>query len=647
MFFFFPMLKKYLRIHGDNIVECERSLSMIYEAIGGHLELLDCPVYIPKYRIKKEDLELTIELLSGHGRWGVNIGDELKNNGGILREGADSYISEVHNGTETFLIAIEYCSALPAGNNAWQRNGRALSSVLAGIPYLYMAELGGVELDSQRQVKAPRYPNPIVPFSYLCTTLDYRRICAPVYRPHPSISSELYNKFSNVFGYNDCLEIIRRILHGQSYEDVIFKLTYKTLKLVEILSTDKRGNNLLAPNQWSEFLRSDDRANWIHTHAVLEWKKKTASKVVSTPQFKKLLPSVVGMKLETIGAADIPICLIPKDKIKEFNAILNRVYPQLGIQLPNDKPISLIWITGYKPKGDDSRPDRGLCPLAKMVMGNSCRYMSIVYGPAKPLTWTILQRGIGALAESNGLWQSIYKICDFVLVDSSTKKNPEFIRIETSENSPSEMLEIEYHAIGEIQFSEHDTDTAIHQILVRSELHECLCNPPGGDWSGISYFRAPNIYRWTSLPRVSEIGGKRPDHVFQWERETESLFISIESKGFGCDLENEIGDKLEAYLQDLFSLVPTSIKTPSKDWRLYNSTANLGIYSVVSVGAFIYKNDEELSTHMQRGHLDAIMAFDFQTKTILHLLTNQRGKIIERFIKEASKSLRGFEVKIH
>lgn len=641
------MSNKFLRIHGDNIVECERSLQMIHEAIGGQIELLENPIYIPKYRILNDDLDLTIELLSGHGRWGVNIGEELKKNGGILREGADSYISEVKSNNETFLIAIEYCSALPAGNNAWQRNGRALSSVLAGVPYLYMAELGGVELDSLRQVKATRYPNPIVPFSYLCTTKNYSKICAPIYRPHPSISEELYKKFSSIFGYNECLEILRRILYNKPYSDVTERLIDKTIKLIELLSSDKKGKTLLPSNMWKHFLDSQNKANWIHSNARLEWKKKMASKVVTTPQIKDLLPAVVSMKLETIGTADIPICIIPKDKIKEFNSILNKVYPSMKINLPIDKPICLIWITGYKPKGDDSRPDRGLCPLAKMVMGDSCRYMSIIYGPAKPLTWSVLKGGLKELAESNGLWQSIYKICDFVLIDSITKKGTEFITNKQPETKTSEKLEIKYNKLSEIQFSEHDTDTAIHQLLTRTELEECLCNPPGGDWSGINFYKSPHIYRWTSLPRVSDIGGKRPDHVFQKEDGKESLFISIESKGAGADLEDKIGKNLVAYLQDLFSLVPTSIKTPKLDWRLYNNQAKLGKYKIISVGAFIYKNDTELSYHMSRGNLDCIMAFDFHDTTTLHLLCNNKSKDIESLVNEATKNVSRIKVKIH
>lgn len=89
------MNKRHIRIHGDNIVECERTLTMIKEAIGGELRLVECPIYMPVYEILTSDALLKVELLSGHNRWGINIGDNLKRNGGILREGADSYICEV------------------------------------------------------------------------------------------------------------------------------------------------------------------------------------------------------------------------------------------------------------------------------------------------------------------------------------------------------------------------------------------------------------------------------------------------------------------------------------------------------------------------------------------------------------------------
>lgn len=641
------MTDRHLRIHGDNIVECERTLNMIHNAFGGELTLTDCPVYKPVYSLLTDEHAFNIELLPGHGRWGVNIGDLLLKNGGILREGADSYISEIKGETESILLAIEYCSALPAGNNAWQRNGRALSSVMAGVPYLYMTELGGVELDGARKVKAPRYPNPLVPFSYISTSRSHAHLCMPVYGPHPSISDELYDKFESVFGLTDALSIIKGILTSQGTLGDMQNLERKTLKLIEILTEGKRSHRTLRETQWQHLLQSGDRANWIIDNAGLTWRKKMSTKVNAPDRIKRLIHTADDMKLETIGASDIPVCLIARDRIGEFENILHDIYPDTFIDLPRDKPLAVVWITGYKPKGDDSRPDRGLCPLTRMVMGTSCRVLGIVYGPAKPLTWKIMEHGVDALARNNGLWQSIHNICDGVLIDSVTKPRPEYISIPHDDDGSSDRLIIPYMPKTDIEHSEHDIDTAIHQILTRGGLAECLCNPPGGDWSGINFLRHGDIYRWTSLPRVSSVGGKRPDHVFQQEMNGGSLFISIESKGNGNDLEDGIGAGLTAYLQDLFSTVPTAIKKNGGEWRLHNEVSDLGQYSIISAGAFIYKNEEELYRHMKRGQLDCTMALEFKNPSVLHLLSNKRGRTLESIVKQAAKRISGLEVEIH
>lgn len=641
------MNDKHIRIHGDNIVECERSLNMIYEAIGGIMTLLESPIFHPIYLIETDDYRFRIELLSGHSRWGINIGSYLIENGGVLREGADSYISEVKGNTEKVLLAVEYCSALPAGNNAWQRNGRALSSVLAGVPYLFMAELGGVELNAFREVISPRNPNPLVPFSYLTTTQDYCVPCVPVYCPHPSISEELFQKFESVFGYKDGLKVIRGLLNEDEISESIEILIGKSLRLSKLLSEKKKETVSLKGAEWEPYLKADNRAEWIINNSDLVWSKKISQKVKAPERILSLLLQTKALSLNTIGASDLPICLIPVERIGELEKILITIYPNTIIELPKDKPLAVVWITGYKPKGDDSRPDRGLCPLAKMVMGDSCRMIAIVYGPAKPQTWKSLERGLDFLASNNGLWQSIYRLCDGVFIDCVTKNAPEYIPVKQSNFIAHPKLIIPYYANYELDYSEHDVDTAIHQILMKSGLRECLCNPPGGDWSGISYYHKGEIYRWTSLPRVSDIGGKRPDHVFQKEYGNRNLFLSIESKGKGSDLEDKIGVKLTAYLHDLFSMVPTSVKRENAQWRLYNKRLEVVDYEILSVGAFVYKNDKELNTHIERGQLDCVMAFEFKSTSILHILSNEGGRIIEKIVKKALGRIGGIEIKIH
>lgn len=362
------MATRHIRIHGDNIIECERSLSLLSEALKMDPRYLDdsC-TFMPKYMLG----DIQVDLLSGHGRWGVDIADVLAKHGGVLRENADSYFTEVKDGVETILFALEYCSALPAGNNAWQRNGRAFSSVLAGVPYLYLAEIGGVELDEERQVKAPRFPNPVVPFSYLMTSKRLDGFCLPVYSAHPSITDTLYKKYREVFGMNECFQIIEALINGKDYSAIVNALTEKALKMVELLANSRRTKDTLRGNEWDGLLKSRNSVRWLQSNFdSMVWKKKTANKVKTTASYKGLLEKVLSYKCLTVGVKDLPICIIPEDSRIDFITYLKTSYPTLHFSFNRNKPIAIVWITGFKPRGDDSRPDRGLSPLAKMILGN-------------------------------------------------------------------------------------------------------------------------------------------------------------------------------------------------------------------------------------------------------------------------------------
>ena len=203
-----------------------------------------------------------------------------------------------------------------------------------------------------------------------------------------------------------------------------------------------------------------------------------------------------------------------------------------------------------------------------------------------------------------------------------------------------------------IVFSEHDTDSAIHQIFSRKEefgVYESLCNPPGGDWSGISYFEnSTNEYRWTSLPRVSAVGGKRPDHIIQLTGNTKNIFLSIESKQKGKDLEDNIGINLKTYINDLFHNPPTAYKTATRDWRFFDKdTLKIKQYSIVSIGAFIYTNETDLQTQLERGKLDVVFAFEFGKETVLHIFSNVSGDFIKKLMKQISVSMKGIKIHIH
>ena len=212
------MLQKF-RIHGDNILECEKALKLIILA----LEVQDKDViflgeaaYVPAYKITKDSQVFEIKLFPGYDRWGISLKQYLVDSGAVLREATDTIVTKLieKDGKlyEQPVLSLEFCGALPAGNNAWQRCGRALASAYAKIPYLYFAEIGGVELDSARQIKASRFPNPLVPFSYLTLGEVEKTIAIPVFMGSASLDNTLRQKFEKYFGIKEAAILIRNIL---------------------------------------------------------------------------------------------------------------------------------------------------------------------------------------------------------------------------------------------------------------------------------------------------------------------------------------------------------------------------------------------------------------------------------------------------
>ena len=642
---------KYLRIHGDNIVECERTLEIIKEAYKGKLTLLKSPLYKPKYLLTFSDGAFVIELLSGHDRWGVDVVAIIQNQGGILHEGADSYVTELNGNVETVLFELEYCSALPAGNNAWQRSGRALSAALAGVPYLYYTELGGVELDEDRNVKAPRFPNPVVPFSYVSTSKRYRCCCVPVYKTHPAITQQLFAHYQNALGEEQGREIIKGIINKEDYSASLTTLINKDLALVKLLANGRRTTDTLRGVQWDQLLSSDKPDEWLANNtATLIWQKKSADKVLVSNTFKQLIASVIGYSCRTIGGRDLPICIVPINKIPTLETKIHALYPNLNISLDRTKPLAIVWITGFKPRGDDSRPDRGLVPLARMTLGGQANMMCVVSGPAKRSTWNKLNVSLNELCADNGLWLAVFNLCNYVLIDSATIAQPKFFN--NSINIQRSITPVTFTKAGNPSaFTEDDTDCAIHQIFAHKNnlgILEGMCNPPGGDWSGISCVDKKGEYRWTSLPRVSQIGGKRPDHVIQIALQSCNVFFSIESKGAGRDLENGIGTKLTDYLRDLFSTLPTAQRKVGTEWRsMGNDLPVLDPYRIVSIGAFMYSNASELEVHRVRGHLDAILAFQLGQTSTVHVVDRTNDKIVEKVLKQAEQAMTGFVIQVH
>ena len=112
----------HLRIHGDNIVECDRCLLLIAEAFSAVSKLLPSDPFRPAFEIVQGGRTLFgVDLIPGHGRWQVNLQQMLRAHGAPVREATDVLITRLSDDgkTELILAALEFCSALPAGNNAW------------------------------------------------------------------------------------------------------------------------------------------------------------------------------------------------------------------------------------------------------------------------------------------------------------------------------------------------------------------------------------------------------------------------------------------------------------------------------------------------------------------------------------------------
>ena len=640
-----------LRIHGDNIIECERTLKMLAEAYNSKLELLNSPVYLPKYSFKTMNCLFTIELLSGHGRWSdIDLGDIIYKAGGHLRESADSYLTEIIGDKEIVILGIEYCSALPAGNNAWQRNGRALSSVLANVPYLYCAEIGGIELDENRNPKAPRFPNPVVPFSYVSISQDTDSICYPVYQVHPTITQDNLKKYNSVLGYYDGLELIRGILEKEDISNIVKSIKDKAEKMVFILSEDRKKSDTLKGEEWKELLASPNRTSWLAKHYQEVWQKKTSDKVIVSDSIKVLMASMKQISVIPVAGKDLPLCIVPKHKVSLLKKVFQKIYKGINVSLDSKKDLALVWITGFKPKGDDSRPDRGLSPLCRMILGKDTNIMAIVYGPGPHKTWEKLINSPDELCKSNGLFESIFSCCNYMFVDSITCEKPIFMRLALKLNKNTDTIQFPFIPQPEVKFFEHDIDCAIHQILSSHKelgVFESFCNPPGGDWSGVTIHKNSKEYMWTSLPRVSKTN-KRPDHIFQIERNGKTHFVSIESKGYGKDLEKNIGNRLKEYIQELFSSEPSAYKYNTQSgWKFFNGSIGKIKSTMVSVGAFLYKNEYELASNLHRGNLDAVFAFEFGDITILHFLASTKGKILLTYLKKIALEQSRLIIKIH
>jgi len=142
-------------------------LLLLQVALGVEKRQVTGSLPAPAIVLTKGQEVFVFQCFPAFGRWESDVQRTLRERGAVLREAADVVLTRWNESHEIPLLAVEFCSALPAGNQAWQRSGRAYSIPKACIPYIFVTELGGFELDRNRERKAARLPNPAVPYSFV------------------------------------------------------------------------------------------------------------------------------------------------------------------------------------------------------------------------------------------------------------------------------------------------------------------------------------------------------------------------------------------------------------------------------------------------------------------------------------------------
>ncbi|MBI2985083.1 MAG: hypothetical protein HYY50_05700 [Candidatus Kerfeldbacteria bacterium] len=661
-----PQVRK-LRIHGDNILECEHALELLSSSLNNkspEIKLVASPPYAPEYELQTDSGGIIrVKLFPGYGRWEFKLEKYLVSRGASLREATDALITElVSDKDKSFekpLLALEFSGALPAGNNAWQRSGRALALAGSHVPFLYFAEIGGVELDSARRIKAPRFPNPLVPFSYLAAGQEEGTICMPIYAPSPSIDLKNLELFKKCFGNIDALVLTRAIIldDKKGAESVTKVIREKAKEVVRILAEQRKKKDILTPIEWVQLLERKtglEKAKWLINRSM-NWRKKTGIKGL-TPSFKKLILATQKIGASALGSVDMPMCILDEAKRTDFAKKVGLIYKNkvssdfLTWLAQNNKPLAIVWVAGFKPRGDDSRPDRGLTPLVRMILGqDEVDMLTVIYGPAKPSTWKKLRDDMFSLSRDNGLWEAILHLSNGVIADSPTNKLG-IVGFKIPKRAFEANNEPLVAALDLPVFGEHDIDSVIHSLFSLAEeqgIFEAMCNPPGGDWSGVNIFDFESRirYRWTSLPRVSGPTTKRPDHLVQLN--ALDLLLTIESKESSRTLEKNIGPRLIKYVKTLISIAPNSFRISLGDpWRPFETEYTKKFSSYISGAAIKYKDENDLRETLKTSQTDIVFGVEFlpkeqSYKVVIHLQANKQGRAIFSIIKKLSRRFGG------
>jgi len=634
-------MRKHFRVHGDNIVECERVVKYITQAVNltsqsKHFSSLACLTVDIDFEYEGELFQWAIEMFPGFSkdnrgqRWKSNIFEALKDNGSFLDETPDVVITKVEDNLETILFAIEFCSALQAGNQAWQRSGRAYSIGRAKCPYLYIVDFVKYELDSKtREREALRFPNPAVPYSYISFSKYTGSFVAQAYIKAEEFrdNADIFETFKNEwFSESLISEFVINKMGGIDTNETEKRIINNNFNVVTFLAAKNKGTDRFVVDDWKILYETGANIIEFAKNRVnaFNFEKTIARKSYTDEQGVAEFMEVVREYSIGIASKDLPFGVIPVSKINEFTAKLKEIYPDINSgfdvleTLIEDCVICMI--KGFKPRGDDNRPDRGVLPLAAMLASENAYIMSYIYGPLIERNYRLLLSNPILLSEISGFWRAFLSLSDFILIDSPLISDSKDVALKFIDNRNIKQQYLQEIETGNFSrppvsnvpnsYREDDVDTVLHFMFsyLLENTFEGMCNPPGGDWSGLSVYLGSCEYRWLSLPRVSN-NSKRPDHVSEiFIENSKPLLFVIESKERGNTLEMNIGNRLKAYIAWLMNFSPSVYKN-NGEWHNADEVLSVDNFDMVSVGAYIDDTRYNNENILEKSNCDLLFLF--------------------------------------
>lgn len=191
---------------------------------------------------------------------------------------------------------------------------------MAQIPYLYVAELGGYELDSKRNRKTPRMPNPAVPFSYLSYSLEQETPVLPIFVTSPGADESSRKTYSDVFTDDELIALLRAILLGENPNDIHDLLRRKVFSLVIKLAALSRHGRTLTSQQWENAYASLHKGqllvDFLVHNAPLSW-SKTAYIAALTSTAKALMKLTSSFAIG-LTSTELPMCIVDRNNRPEI-----------------------------------------------------------------------------------------------------------------------------------------------------------------------------------------------------------------------------------------------------------------------------------------------------------------------------------------